>query len=471
MTEPDLKARDLKAHSAELEKATNFLLSQAIKAGAEHAEVCSAFRTTSKVGLEKQDYHMASAEEAHSIGLRVLVDGRQGFSSTNSLDSKELKSIAQSAVKIARISPSNPHWQILGCENVAANAPKPPSTDEIEGLSFTTLGEWTRLLFQTSTEDSRFRINDGSVSTDLQVFLVSNSRGTRKLESEASVHWGLMGMGVAGEAITSFDYFSGMSRRASDVPAHLVDSTKAFCTQVLSCLQQGPATSYVGTVMLSPRAVRDVVFGAIEYHLNGRVIAEGTGRWKRADLGAQKLSSQLSLWDRPWQPDRLGYSLFDREGVPTRNSVLIEKGRVLQFLVDSYSSHVLDLPVTGHAAGGPSGPPSAGSHLLEMDGGTQSLMRLTQEASQQNPSGDFLLVNRFSGQVDPVTGDFSGVAKGGEWWSKGEKVHTVQETLISGNLFDCLGNGFVGASIETQVLDGAEKAPYVVLNGVSVTAQ
>jgi PmbA protein len=80
------------------------------------------------------------------------------------------------------------------------------------------------------------------------------------------------------------------------------------------------------------------------------------------------------------------------------------------------------------------------------------------------------LVHRFSGQVDPITGDFSGVAKGGEWWIAGEKACFVKETLISGNLFDALTKQLFGISRETEVVEAQEECPTVILNQVSVTA-
>lgn len=112
--------------------------------------------------------------------------------------------------------------------------------------------------------------------------------------------------------------------------------------------------------------------------------------------------------------------------------------------------------------------PTVGSHCLLLSGGEESWdelkARLTKEQS------DFLLVHRFSGQVDPVTGDFSGVAKGAEWWNGGKHVYNVKETMISGNLFDVLSKDLFGLSRETQIIDSNDSSPYLIAGGVSVTA-
>ena len=68
-----------------------------------------------------------------------------------------------------------------------------------------------------------------------------------------------------------------------------------------------------------------------------------------------------------------------------------------------------------------------------------------------------------------MTGDFSGVAKGAEWWVNGERRYYVQETLISGNIFQALGEDLFAISKETEVIDCDEESPTLVINNISVT--
>ena len=74
-----------------------------------------------------------------------------------------------------------------------------------------------------------------------------------------------------------------------------------------------------------------------------------------------------------------------------------------------------------------------------------------------------------AGTVDPASGDFSGVAKSARWVENGEVVRPVRETLLSGNAFDLL-NGSVTMSDITERVSGSARAPYVLIDGVSVTA-
>lgn len=60
-----------------------------------------------------------------------------------------------------------------------------------------------------------------------------------------------------------------------------------------------------------------------------------------------------------------------------------------------------------------------------------------------------IIVTRFSGSSNPISGDFSGVVKGGFLVKGGEKI-PIQETTVAGNLYECLQR-ISGISQEVQV--------------------
>lgn len=458
----------LKKERQSLENASSKLLQLALGAGATAAEVCASYGSKTRIGLEKQDFHMASTDDGYLLGVRVLKGQRQGFASCNTTDPRELKEIASRAVEIASFSPENPYYVIAPSENIPKEAPAQLWDDALHNLSVQTQKDWTRVMLEEAMKDSRFRLNEGSMTIHSGLFLVMNSQGTLKLERGTEVTWSLMGMAVEGDVITSFDYFTQMSRVASKAPEKILATTRQFRERVVADLKQGPARSYRGLVVFSPRAVIDILLSPLSYHLNARSVVEKTGRWSLSDLDKNVVDSQLTLRDMPWLTDRMGCSIFDREGTPTRNLPLLENGVLRNFFTDGYAGKALGRPSTGHAAGGPSSAPTVGPHCLCVGAGTEPLRDLLQRARKQ--SNEFLVLQRYSGQVDPVTGDFSGVAKGGEWWHGGERAYCVKETLISGNLFDVLGKSIFGISRETEIVESSEESPTIVVDNVSVTS-
>lgn len=450
-----------------LETTSSTLIQEALRAGAEQAEVCLSYDAKTKIGFEKQDFHLASSDDGSVYGLRVLVQSKQGFVSGNSTDKAALKEMAETAVRIAKVSPVNEFACIEPSENVSKNAPPDFWDDALVDLSLSTQREWAKSFIGEAIKDSRFRLNEGALTVEANIFLVANSLGTLKTQRESACSWSLFGMASEGQVITSFDYFSKLSRSMKGLPDALMQSAAQFRESVVSNLKVGPAQSYRGTVIFSPRAVLDILARPMLNHLNGRNVVEGAAKFKPSQVGEMIASSELSIHDNPWNTERFGAKVFDREGTPTAPRALIEGGKLASFFVDGYSARALGLKATGNAAGGPTTIPTAGTHNVQVLPGKLNLQNWV---SKECPRPDgMLLVNRFSGRTDPATGDFSGVAKGAEWWVRGERAYFVQDTLISGNIFETLSKGLIGLSEKSLPVDCSGDAPYLVADDVSVT--
>jgi PmbA protein len=84
------------------------LLALAEKAGAEEAEVFGSVAKSVDVDLRKDQVEMASESRDRGLGLRAVVGGAVGFSSTSDLSKLEL--VAESAVRAARARGSDDKW-------------------------------------------------------------------------------------------------------------------------------------------------------------------------------------------------------------------------------------------------------------------------------------------------------------------------------------------------------------------------
>jgi PmbA protein len=78
-----------------------------------------------------------------------------------------------------------------------------------------------------------------------------------------------------------------------------------------------------------------------------------------------------------------------------------------------------------------------------------------------------IIISRFSGNVDPVNGDFSGVVKGGRLIMNGTIKHSVKEVMVAGNVFDALRR-LNGISRERKVIYDSI-LPYMRFDGISFT--
>jgi len=141
---------------------------------------------------------------------------------------------------------------------------------------------------------------------------------------------------------------------------------------------------------------------------------------------------------------------------------ILERGVVVSLLHNAYSAAALSQPNTAHAVGSAQTVPAIGPTNLAILPGSASKDDLIAEIRQG------LLVTRFSGNVDPVSGDFSGVAKGAQLIADGRLERPVSGTLIAGNVFECLET-LSGVSQEEETIVSLT-LPYVRVEGISVTA-
>src|SRR5260370_33260322 len=98
-------------------------------------------------------------------------------------------------------------------------------------------------------------------------------------------------------------------------------------------------------------------------------------------------------------PGGFGTSPCDREGVPTRRTVVIEKGLLNSYLLNTYTARKLGLVTTGNAARGLAGTPGIGRGNFFLEPGTRKPEDIICEIQDCLCGTEFLWV-----EVHPVSG-------------------------------------------------------------------
>lgn len=148
-----------------------------------------------------------------------------------------------------------------------------------------------------------------------------------------------------------------------------------------------------------------------------------------ADKLGQRIGNELiHILDDGRLLSGLGSKPFDGEGLPTRKNVIVEKGILQTYLLDSYAAKKLGLQSTGNATLVPGSTPSAAPTNAWLAPGTSSLAEMIVQTSRG------LLVTELIGMgFNPVTGDYSRGAAG-LWIENGEIAYPVEEITIASNL-------------------------------------
>jgi len=151
-------------------------------------------------------------------------------------------------------------------------------------------------------------------------------------------------------------------------------------------------------------------------------------------IGQLIATENLNVIDNGRLPAGIASSLYDAEGVPTQETKLIEKGKLLNFLFNSYTGAKSGVASTGNAIR-PSyrTPPAVGHTNLYFSSGPTDPQAIISSLKRG------LYITRIMGAhtANPISGDFS-FGAAGCLIENGEKTFPVRGITIAGNLIDLL---------------------------------
>jgi PmbA protein len=434
------------------------IVARAGRAGASGCETYAERVTQTSASVEQNELKGASFAEHEAVGIRVLVGDRTGFAYVNHLGDESLDDAIADALAIARASPGDPANGLV--------APLPGRVvrglwdDGIASLEpADVVDSAVRLLDVARNHDRRVSVDNASFAATTGANALASSAGIRAASSEASATWGLFGMAVDGDEVGSFDHVFDAARTRAAVD--LKGASTRYAERVLSLLDARAGKSYRGKVLFSSEAFEEIFLEALFESIDGDTVYKKKSRLKDK-LGKTVATKGFTLVDDGTVAGALGSACFDREGLPHRRTVIIGDGSLHTFLYDGKAARRAAQRPTGHAQGSARSMPEIGTTNVMVAAGDASDEELLREL------GDGLYVGRFSGNVDSVSGDFSGVAKGSFLVERGKKTTPVKETLIAGNVF--VGLEKLVAWGSTLHRNMATQCPHVLVDGIDVTA-
>jgi PmbA protein len=407
------------------------LLADAVKAGAEAADVIAVHGTYRSIEVRAGELEHAEHSEGVDLGLRVIIGKRQACVSVSDRSKSSLERMCVRAVAMAAEAPEDPTVGLAEPELLAAerDADALDLFDPSEPPSPEDLSDWAK-----EAEAAALAVKGISQSesgnaawSQSRIFLATTNGfegGYGRTRGDISCS------AIAGEGLNmerDYDYESRIFR--SDLPDPAEIGKKAGERAVAN---QGASQPPTGAF---PVLYDERVSGSLVAHLvaavNGSSVARGSS-WLKDALGEQVLPETMTLEEDPHRPRVGGSKPFDGEGLPTRARNIIDKGELTGWTLDLASARKLGLESTGNASRGTSSPPSPSIGNLALTQGNQSREDLMRDM------GTGLLVTSLIGaSINPTTGDYSRGASG-FWVENGEITRPVNECTIAGNLRDML---------------------------------
>ncbi len=409
------------------------MLSLAMKAGADGAEVLVRDGRELEVKVRLGDPELVKEAGSRGLGLRVLKDHRAAVTYTSDFTLDAMRTFARETVELAALAEPDPTADLPLREEMAREVPDLDlwdeavlSLDAAEGIRRARKGEAA-----ARAVDKRVTNSEGAV--------FGRTMGASAFATSAGFGGAFRGTNVSLVVEPVCDDENGKKRNGyhwtSSRFAALLEDAEAVgleaARRTLAKLGSRKLTTRQAPVVFSPEAGRGLL-GQLAGVISGGAV------WRKSTYLAQRegtlvASPLCTIVDDPLVPRAPGSRPFDGEGLAARTNVVIADGTLRTFLCDVFSARKLGRRSTGSAGRGVGGGPGVTTSNFILRAGKTP-------ARDIELLDDGLYVTELMGfGFNAVTGDYSQGA-GGFWIEKGERAYPVSEITISAN-FDDLWKG------------------------------
>jgi PmbA protein len=409
----------------------------------EQVEAYAARSKGTEVKVFGGEVESLAAENTEGVGVRVVVDGRQGFAWAGSLDPAIVAETLAEARDNAGFGSPDEHLGLAGPADAAGD---PVALDLWrEALLATPADDKVTIALELEravmAADGRIRgvrtVSYGDGATEMAL---ANSLGVEATSRRTVCS--ISALTLAGEGVgTRTGYGFSVGREPSQLD--VAEAAHMAAERAVRLLGATQPKSRRLPVVFDP-LVASSVLGVISGALNGESVLKGRSMFATR-LNEMVAGTHLSIVDDPTNPEAFGAAGYDSEGVPTRPVRLIENGKLARFLHNVHSGRRAGTGTTGSAVrGGYTTTPGVGPRALHFEPGTATPEELLRKAE----GGLFVQsITGLGSGASPVTGDFS-VGADGLMIRDGALAEPVREITVASTFQRMLGDLEVGNDLQ-----------------------
>ena len=433
----------------------------AVESGASAAEVVVRQHTEFSVAVRLGEVETLSESADQAFGLRVLIDGRQASVATSDFNSDSVQALVSEAITMAKATSPDDNAGL-------------PSPDEFAS-SIQDLDLYDSAIIEFPTEERiDLAIRAERAAREVSPLIVNFdgggfdcSSGSMVLANSLGFVGSYSGTGCSLAAVPiaadgdkmQRDYWYGVSRKLSglDSPEEIgVIAAK----RTLRRLGGRAVPTQTVPVVFESTVARELL-GDLFQAVSGESIFRKSS-FMLGMLGEKVASDRLTVIDDGRMPGKLGSRPFDSEGLPTRRTVVIDRGVLKSYLLNTYTARKLGLKSTGNATRGLVGSPGVGAGNLFIEPGSHS-----PEEIIGSVSNGLLVTDLIGFGVNIVTGDYSRSVSG-MWIEDGELAFPVQGVTIAGNLREMFNSlEMIGSDLDFR---GNVVSPTLMIGSMIVSA-
>ncbi|MDH1540013.1 metalloprotease PmbA [Stutzerimonas stutzeri] len=409
------------------------IIEEARRQGASASEVSVSMEQGLSTTVRQGEVETVEFNRDQGFGITLYVGQSKGSASTTGSGDEAIRETVAAALAIARHASQD---EFAGLADATLMARELPDLDLYHPWSITPEQAIEQALSCESAAfdfDARIRNADGtSLNTHQGCRAYGNSNGF--IGGYCSTRHSLSCVMIAeSEGQMQRDYFYDVNR----IGEALIDPQtigRRAAERAVRRLGARPIPTCEVPVLFAPELATGLFSHSIAAISGGNLYRKAS--YLEDALGQTLFPEWLSLDERPHIPRALGSASYDGDGLATYAKPFVENGRLISYVLSTYSGRKLGMPSTANAGG---------VHNLFVSHGEED------QAALLRRMGRGLLVTELMGQgLNLVTGDYSRGA-GGYWVENGEIQFPVQEVTIAGNLRDMFRQIVaIGCDIETR---------------------
>ena len=417
------------------------------------AEVFGSEKNRTVVEFRANEFHSQESRLTHGYGLRVVKNGRVGFSSSS--DPEKVEELVQAAVDTAEFG-KQCSFEFPGSE---PNPAVKTFENRVIVMPAVKMIEWGRELVDAVRARVPGLKLDVTLGRTYGETLIANSAGLKRRFSRATFQLSATGL-VVSDGLVWISEYENLSSGAAPSIGALADRIEERAIHARSRARLATGTY---PVIFMPTAVPDLLYPLL-VGVNGKQLEKGVS--PLIDKAGQKLlHEKITIVDNGLRDFGTASGPFDAEGVPRRRTVLFDRGVFTGFLFDLATAAACRMQSTGSASRDYTSQPQPGRSNIELAPGDARFEDVLAGI------GEGLLVYDCigGGQSNVLAGDVAINVSSGFRIGNGKVTGRVKDTMIAGNVYEMFKNV---AAVGDTVRDlGSHYLPFLMFPSLKVATR
>ncbi len=376
------------------------------------------------VSFENNKLKYVNTKSIRGIGLRVIKDGRIGFSSTT--DFRKPEKLVANAVESAKFG-----------QRAAFDFPPRNTFPKVNIFDQNVIDFHIHKCVDIGKEaiDRALTVNSGyecsvGIGKGYGMRRLMNSKGLDISSSSTAFSMGIEILQVKDQSLLWVGEGESSKNLITDLNKHVDKALKGLhLAEKELKLKTG---SY--PVVVTAKAMGNLL-ATFETGCNGKLVQKGASPLTNK-LGEKIIDERVSIYDDATIDLADSSYPWDGEGVPSQCVPLFEKGVLKNFLFDLQTAGIMKTKSTGNGSRGFSSQPSPGNSNVIVEPGDMPL-----EVMIKNTKYGVLVDQVLGGgQSNILAGEFSVNIDLGYLIENGEIVGRVKDCMFAGNVFEVFNN-------------------------------